>query len=151
MNDKFEYLSDDELEKLISDTEASGLLQAPPGFEKGILDRIESKTIYNSVDFRDADPRFEEQRQGEIVSFDEKKKQFARFRFQVCMAMAAAILFMVVAPMAMNSENGRQIREATESLRTERSTDTNIVATFLGNHVISDSMASAGFGKNMED
>ncbi len=44
MNDKFEYLSDEELQKLISDTEASGLLQAPPSFEKTVLGRIDNYT-----------------------------------------------------------------------------------------------------------
>ena len=58
MNDKFDYLSDEELEKLINDTEASGLLQAPLGFEKGILDRIDEVT--DSPDEK-------------IISFDEKK------------------------------------------------------------------------------
>ena len=131
MNDKYEYLSDDELEKLINDTEASGLLQAPLGFEKGILDRIENES--------------------RVISFDEKKKQYSRFRFQVCMAMAAAILLMVVAPMAMNSESGRQFKEATEGMRVERNQETNFVAGFLGNHSISDAMATTGFRKDMEE
>ena len=131
MNDKYEYLSDDELEKLINDTEASGLLQAPLGFEKGILDRIENES--------------------RVISFDEKKKQYSRFRFQGCMAMAAAILLMVVAPMAMNSESGRQFKEATEGMRVERNQETNFVAGFLGNHSISDAMATTGFRKDMEE
>ena len=137
MNDKFEYLSDDELEKLINDTEASGLLQAPLGFEKSILDKIDEATVSSDE---------------KIISFDEKKKQFSRFRFQVCMAMAAAILFMVVAPMAMNSESGRQFKEATEAMRTERNQETtSFVAGFLGNHALSDAMSSTGFRKDMEE
>ena len=136
MNDKFDYLSDEELEKLINDTEASGLLQAPLGFEKGILDRIDEVT--DSPDEK-------------IISFDEKKKQFSRFRFQVCMAMAAAILFMVIAPMAMNSEGGRQFKDIAQTMRTGRTAETNFVAGFLGNHAISEAMSTTGFGKDMEE
>ena len=136
MNDKFEYLSDEELLKLISDTETSGLLQAPPSFERAVLGRIEN---------------VEEQQQDQIISFEEKKKQFARFRFQVCMAMAAAILFMVVAPLAMNTEGGKQFRAATQTRMTERNAETNFVAGFLGNHVISDAMTAADSEKDMEE
>ena len=151
MNDKYEYLSDDELNKLISDTEASGLFKAPLGFEKSILDRIDELTVSSdkSVEITDADLLKEPQEK--IVSFDEKKKQFSRFRLQVCMAMAAAILLMVVAPMAMNSEGGRHFKEAAQAMRTERKQETNFVAGVLGNHAVSDAMSSTGFRKDMEE
>ena len=147
MNDNYEYLSDEELEKLISDTEAFGLLNAPPGFEKSILEKIDNVTSKSDADQEntaDDSPK-------KIISFDERKKQFSRFRFQVCMAMAAAILLMVIAPMAMNTEGGRQFTETAKAMRTERKQETNFVAGFLGNHAISDAMSVTGFINDMED
>ncbi len=65
--------------------------------------------------------------------------------------MAAAILFMVVAPLAMNTEGGKQFKAATQARMSEKNVETNFVAGFLGNHVISDAMTAADSGKDMEE
>ncbi len=138
MNEEFEYLSDEELQKLIDETESAGLLQAPPDFEAFVMKRInqdESKTSEES---------------NNTISFEEKKKQYARFRFQVCMAMAAAILFLLVAPFLAANENFVAIKEAAATTQLEKKNDnTKYISNIFGSHVISDTISNTGF--NMED
>ncbi|WP_026660781.1 hypothetical protein [Butyrivibrio sp. AC2005] len=122
MNDDFKYLSDEELNSLIESTEQSGLLEAPISFEAEVLKRLEKN---NKV---------------EIVSFEEKKKEYSRFKFQVCMAMAAAILFLVVAPFITASEGFTAMKEQAEARKTTTRETTSYVSEMLGNHLISETI-----------
>ena len=135
MNEEFEYLSDEELQKLINETESAGLLQAPPDFEASVLKRIEEK---------------EKEKAPQPISFEEKKKQYSRFKFQVCMAMAAAILFMVVAPFIASNDSFTGIREAAIAITPQKkSENTKYISELFGNRVISETISKTGF--NTED
>ena len=53
MNEEFEYLSDEELQKLINETESAGLLQAPPDFEASVMKRRAAETkVLNRLGIR---------------------------------------------------------------------------------------------------
>ncbi|SEM15576.1 MULTISPECIES: hypothetical protein [unclassified Butyrivibrio] len=128
MNDEFKYLSDDELQKLIDSTEESGLLEAPISFEAEVLKRIQEAETKSTV-----------------ISFEERKKQFSRFRFQVCLAMAAAILFLIVSPfLSANDDYNAWKAQAAVGQTVPRET-TTYVSDFLGNHTLSESIGSNHF------
>ncbi|WP_026495841.1 hypothetical protein [Butyrivibrio sp. WCD3002] len=123
MNEDFNYLSDEELEKLISSTEESSMVQAPPDFEESVL---------------------------KVISFQARKREYARFRFQVCMAMAAAILFMFLIPAISNSSGVATIRERSSQAAEENdsNTKTGYVSELLGKHSFSDAVSSFEIGNN---
>lgn len=148
MSEKLDYLSDEELEKLINETESSGLLQAPQGFEGAVLEKIEmipeiktakrlQNEFHDQVKSDDTD----------IISFEDKKKQFARFRFQVCMAMAAAILFVLVAPFFASTKSGLCMKETALQMQNNNYEKTSYIADFLGTHYISDAITNSSFRK----
>lgn len=123
MNEDFNYLSDEELEKLISSTEESSMVQAPPDFEESVL---------------------------KVISFQVRKREYARFRFQVCMAMAAAILFMFLIPAISNSSGFYTIREMSERSGEENSGNekTGYVSELLNKHLFSEAVSSFEIGNN---
>ncbi len=153
MNEEFEYLSDEELQKLINETESAGLLQAPPDFEASVMKRIEEAAATQSFPEQPGSAPVENETSEQntnTISFEEKKKQYSRFKFQVCMAMAAAILFLLVAPFIATNENYLAIKEATATAQLQKRNDnTKYISDIFGNHVISDTISNTGF--NMED
>ncbi len=123
MNEDFNYLSDEELEKLISSSEESSMVQAPPGFEESVL---------------------------KVISFWDRKREYARFRFQVCMAMAAAILFIFLIPAISNSNGIATIREMPSQMSEEHDNNvkTRYVSVLLGKHSFSEAVSSFEIGNN---
>ncbi|WP_408070569.1 hypothetical protein [Butyrivibrio sp. JL13D10] len=147
MNDDFKYLSDEELNKLIESTEESGLLEAPISFEAEVLKRLAKSTRENIIsreEYRteNSDNDFENR----TISFEDKKKEFSKFRFQVCMAMAAAILVLIIAPFLSANEGLNAIRKKALAGQDNMRQQTNYVSDFFGNHVMSESMGNVNLG-----
>lgn len=113
MSNEFEYLSDEELEKLISEVEENGLQSAPCDFESSVLKKID-----------DLKP----------ISFEERKREYNKFRFQVCIAMAAAVLMTIVSPFVFK---GNFLDLGNKTFLTSNGAGTNYVSEFLGNSFIS--------------
>ncbi|MBE5846047.1 MAG: hypothetical protein E7302_18170 [Butyrivibrio sp.] len=80
MREEYEYLSDEELQALIDECEDGNMVSAPLGFSDNVLQMIA------------------ETENKKTISFEQKVKEYRRFRFQVSIAVAAAILFLVVSP-----------------------------------------------------
>ena len=78
MKKEYEYLSDEELNKLIADVETEGLAVAPESIEDKVFSYVDRKEQKNS------------QRT--------KKADFYRYCFKVWGAVAAAILLLVLLP-----------------------------------------------------
>jgi hypothetical protein len=112
MKARFDYLDDDELYKLIPEVEGQDLQKAPPNFEGDVLRRIES-------------PK---------VSFEEKQREYQKYRFQVCIAMAAAVLMIIVSPFVFK---GNFLDLGNKTFLTSNGAGTNYVSEFLGNSFIS--------------
>ena len=137
MNDDFNYLSDEELNSLIESTEKSGLLEAPISFEAEVLKRLEKAEAENIVTpIRKS-----------TVSFEDKKREYSKFRFQVCMAMAAAILFLVISPFLSAGERLGSVMNQMEPEESDARQTTSYVSQFLGNHILSESIGSNHIGK----
>ncbi|WP_029321940.1 hypothetical protein [Butyrivibrio sp. AE3004] len=131
MNDDFKYLSDEELNSLIESTEQSGLLEAPISFENEVLKRLENNLGNN------------------VISIEEKKKEYSKFKFQVCMAMAAAILFLIVSPVLSVNDGIRTLREQATAIQNGK--QTNYISDFLGNHVLSEKIGNGHIWLDKED
>lgn len=80
MREEYEYLSDEGLQALIDECEDGNMVSAPLGFSDNVLQMIA------------------ETENKKTISFEQKVKEYRRFRFQVSIAVAAAILFLVVSP-----------------------------------------------------
>ncbi|WP_044913769.1 hypothetical protein [Butyrivibrio sp. WCE2006] len=133
MNDDFKYLSDDDLNSLIESTEKAGLLEPPINFEAEVLKRLERAEMKSTV------------------SFEDKKREYKKFRFQVCMAMAAAVLFLIVSPFISESDSINAIKAQVVEKQTSERIRTNYVSAILGNHVMSETMTGCHFDKDKED
>ncbi|WP_026511056.1 hypothetical protein [Butyrivibrio sp. LC3010] len=133
MNDDFKYLSDDDLNSLIESTEKAGLLEPPISFEAEVLKRLERAEMKSTV------------------SFEDKKREYKKFRFQVCMAMAAAVLFLIVSPFISESDSINAIKAQVVEKQTSERIRTNYVSAILGNHVMSETMTGCHFDKDKED
>lgn len=83
---EFEYLSDEELNKLIFETEAD-LVQAPPGLLEGILDKVDA-------DSEKAKPL--------MKTKEQKIVEYRRFRKQVIVSMTASIAASLLLPIALS-------------------------------------------------
>lgn len=95
------YLSEEELEKLISDVEEEKLLSAPPGILEGVLSSIGDSgknDSSESIRTETKDRITEIQRPPETVDFTKKKTEFRRYCFRVISSMAAAIALLVFMP-----------------------------------------------------
>lgn len=77
-NDTFQYMSDDELLKMIEDVESEGLVQAPANIKSEVLKKIDTENLKNH----------------------QKKKtvEFYRYSARVVFAIAAALLLLVISP-----------------------------------------------------
>ena len=113
MIENFDYLSDEELQNLISSTEESGMMQAPPDFENSVI---------------------------QTISFRNKQKEYKRFRFQVCMAMAAAILFMFVVPAFIGDNSISNITTDFSNHSTAVEMDNSFLSDILSNHSFSNAI-----------
>ncbi len=133
MNDDFKYLSDEDLNSLIESTEKAGLLEPPINFEAEVLKRLERAEMKSTV------------------SFEDRKREFKKFRFQVCMAMAAAVLFLIVSPFISESDSINAIKAQVVEKQTSERIRTNYVSAILGNHVMSETMTGCHFDKDKED
>lgn len=88
---KMDYLTDDELEKLIADVETHGMLTAPSYLRDEVLKKTE-------------------------VPLYKKKLQFYAYSFKVCAAAAAAIVLMFSIPMDRELPEVREETSITEEL-----------------------------------
>lgn len=83
---EFEYLSDEELNKLIFEAEAD-LVQAPPGLLDGIMAKV------------DADSK---KAKTPMKTKEEKIVEYRRFRKQVIVSMTASIAASLLLPIALS-------------------------------------------------
>lgn len=82
-----EYLTDDELQRLITDVETHELVTAPPSLCEDILAKIDevSKETSSSIE-------------ASIPIVRNKKREYRRYCFQVITSMAAAIAIVFLLP-----------------------------------------------------
>ena len=83
---EFEYLSDEELNKLIFEAEAD-LVQAPPGLLDSIMAEVDSGS---------------EKAKPPMKTKEQKILEYRRFRRQVIISMAASIAASLILPMALS-------------------------------------------------
>lgn len=94
-----EYLSDEELEQLISEVEADDLVPAPPELKENIIHavfgelhieaaQIKEKIREAAVDIPNPPPEIKKR----------KQKEFAAYCFRVGMSVAAAVAFIFIMP-----------------------------------------------------
>ncbi|RKM60519.1 hypothetical protein D6855_07360 [Butyrivibrio sp. CB08] len=84
------YLSDEELNALIAETESEGLVQAPKGLHAEVISRI------------DRNP---------APSHKESKTEFYRFTYKVVLSVAAAVLLMAILPRSFDTKQHIPTRE----------------------------------------
>lgn len=77
-----DYLSDEELNALIAETESEGLVQAPKGLHAEVMKKI------------DRDP---------AASQKERKADFYKFTYKVVLSVAAALLLMTLLPRTIDT------------------------------------------------
>ena len=80
MKKEYEYLSDEELNKLIADIETEGLAVAPESIEQKVISFVDKKEARRS-------------------SGRSKKAEYYTYCFKVFGAVAAAILLLIISPM----------------------------------------------------
>lgn len=75
------YLTEEELQQLISEVEAEELIAAPPDLKENILNTVSGKNDNPTVDFRKY-----------------KRREFAGYCFRVCVSVAAAVAIIFLIP-----------------------------------------------------
>ncbi len=145
MNEEYEYLSDDELNKLINDIEQSDMQMAPPDFESNVLMMLSEseKTPAEKVpDKRDGTG-------SKVEDFETRKRQYSRFRLHVCMAMAAAILLLVITPFF--DIGGHITNQKNNSKLAAENMNTNYISQFLDGHLISEAISGTNINMTKEN
>ncbi len=95
-----DYLSDEELNALIAETESEGLVQAPNGLHAEVISRI------------DGNP---------ARSQKERTADFYKFTYKVVLSVAAALLLMTLLPRSIDARRPVPTRE--EVLKERATTD----------------------------
>ena len=91
---EYEYLTDEELEKLISDVETEGLMMAPPSLIDDVMERAEDVTKESQSDDSYLEPtKREVDKPPKVIDFDKKQKEYRRYCIRVMSSVAAAIAF----------------------------------------------------------
>lgn len=94
---EYEYLTDEELEKLISDVETEGLTMAPPDLMDDVMEKLCSeedlKQERSSDDSYLEPPNGEVDKPPKVIDFDKKRKEYRRYCIRVMSSVAAAIAF----------------------------------------------------------
>lgn len=111
MTEKFDYMSDEELELLIAHVEQNELVAAPPDMLEGILERVrESKIDAETVsDVKNASDKPDVLQSAKSVT---NIREFRRYCFKVCASVAAAVVLVFVLPfMSENSMGNTSIQE----------------------------------------
>lgn len=94
---EYEYLTDEELEKLISDVETEGLMMAPPSLIDDVMEQIEraedvTKESQSDDSYLEPTKR-EVDKPPKVIDFDKKQKEYRRYCIRVMSSVAAAIAF----------------------------------------------------------
>lgn len=95
------YLSEEELEKLISDVEEEKLMSAPPEMLENILSSIDDFEKKNSSEPSQTETKdiiTEIKRPPEMIELSKKKSEFRRYCFRVVSSMAATIALLIFMP-----------------------------------------------------
>lgn len=102
MREEFEYLSDEQLQSLIDECENGNIVSAPLGFSDNVLELIaeaeKEEASDTAQDHEESASKEQTQAQVVVVPFEQKLMEYRRFRLQVSVAVAAAVLFLVVSP-----------------------------------------------------
>ena len=93
-----DYLSDEELNALIAETESEGLVQAPKGLHAEVMKKI------------DRNP---------ARSQKERKADFYKFTYKVALSVAAALLLMALLPRTIDTRKPVPTKEEVLRERTE--------------------------------
>ena len=94
---EYEYLTDEELEKLISDVETEGLMMAPPSLIDDVMEQIEraedvTKESQSDDSYLEPTKR-EVDKPPKVIDLDKKQKEYRRYCIRVMSSVAAAIAF----------------------------------------------------------
>ena len=95
-----DYLSDEELNALIAETESEGLVQAPKGLHAEVIKRIDENPA---------------------ASQKERQAAFYKFTYKVVLSVAAALLLMTLLPRTIDTR--RPVPTKEEVLRERAITD----------------------------
>ncbi|MCR4754090.1 MAG: hypothetical protein K5868_01035 [Lachnospiraceae bacterium] len=87
--ERFDYLSDEELNNLIEDTENNAMFTAPPDLMADVLSRLDNEAVTQDSDESDA---------GRSEPKADKVKEFRSFCIKVVAAVAAAVAIIAVVP-----------------------------------------------------
>lgn len=94
---EYEYLTDEELEKLISDVETEGLTMAPPDLMDDVMEKICSaedlKQDSPLVDSYLEPTNGEVDKPPKVINFEQRRKEYRRYCIRVMSSVAAAIAF----------------------------------------------------------
>ena len=89
---EYEYLTDEELEQLISDVETEGLMMAPPSLMDEVMEQIE-RTEDVTKESR-SDDSYLEPTNGEVdkppkvIDFEQRRKEYRRYCIRVMSSVA---------------------------------------------------------------
>lgn len=95
------YLTDEELEKLILEVEAEKLIDTPPDLVSNILasiEKFEQEEVQEPFLMNEKETVTEISKPPSAVDFNQKKSEYRRYCFRVISSMAAAIAFLVILP-----------------------------------------------------
>ena len=94
---EYEYLTDEELEKLISDVEIEGLMMAPPSLIDDVMEQIEraedvTKESQSDDSYLESTKR-QVDKPPKVIDFEQRRKEYRRYCIRVMSSVAAAIAF----------------------------------------------------------
>lgn len=94
---EYGYLTDEELEQLISDVETEGLMMAPPSLIDDVMEQIErAEDVTKECQSDDSclEPtNGEVDKPPKVIDFEQRRKEYRRYCIRVMSSVAAAIAF----------------------------------------------------------
>ena len=94
---EYGYLTDEELEQLISDVETEGLMMAPPSLMDDVMKKIcgaeDLKQYSPFVDSYLEPTNGEVDKPPKVIDFEQRRKEYRRYCIRVMSSVAAAIAF----------------------------------------------------------
>lgn len=105
---EYEYLTDEELEKLISDVETEGLMMAPPSLIDDVMEQIEhvedvTKESQSDDSYLEPTKR-EVDKPPKVIDFEQRRREYRRYCIRVISSVAAAVAFVLLYSGGMDAQ-----------------------------------------------